>query len=250
MEPPFAVNVPHPRYFEDDHCANCLQELSTSIQGLYCSTWCQEVTAHVRYLRRVFRDGRIKQPDVQLAMQTKNAFLLMGGYRSLGRRVTPRIRTEVRVRDEGRCQQCGIPGDDIDHIRGDSDEPENLQLLCKSCHNAKTAQNMVPASERSHRLLKSLMMTRVAPSHPQLLADDEQAWDRLWRQLQSARKERFSKKLQDAGVHVRRNDSHARKVQAYLEATRTLGSSPEGRSDHDTSSGNSFDPLTRRAGDM
>ncbi|MBT9605750.1 HNH endonuclease signature motif containing protein [Microbacterium sp.] len=227
MEPPFIIDVPQPRFFRDDHCANCLTELPIDIQGLYCSTWCQEVAAHVRYLRRVFRDGRFTDPDVQLAIHTKNAFLLVGGYRSLGRKLTPRLRAEVRVRDGGRCQQCGKAGAEVDHIQGNSDELENLQLLCLDCHHEKTAQNLVPASDNSKRLLKALMKTRVQPGDPQLLTDDEQEWNGIWRRLQSERKERFNERLRAADIRVRRDDSHAKKVLAFLEATAEVRPSPD-----------------------
>jgi len=219
VHPPFLIEVPHARYFVDDHCANCLDELDLDIAGLYCSTWCQEVAGHVRYMRRVFRDGRFNDPDVQLAIHTKNAFLLVGGYRSLGRRLTPQIRVEVRQRDSGICQRCGGPGVEVDHIAGNSDKLENLQLLCLDCHHAKTAENLVPASEESRQLLVALVATRVAPDEPQLLADDELGWSVKWHGLQTARKGRFIDQFRNAGLPVRRNDSHATRVRAYVEAT-------------------------------
>lgn len=226
MKPPFVIEVPHPRYFLDDHCANCLSELPIDIQGLYCSAWCQEIAAHVRYLRRVFRDGRVQDPDVQLAIQTKNAFLVVGGYRSLGRKLTPRIRSEIRLRDEGRCQECGKPGAEVDHIAGNSDDPSNLQLLCLDCHHAKTAQNMVPASDESKALIFGMMATRVAPDEPQLLADDEIGWNGMWRKLQSQRKERFLDLLRAEGFRIRSNETHAERVLAYLEATSAPTAAP------------------------
>lgn len=170
-------------------------------------------------MRRAFRDGRIQDPDVQLAIQTKNAFLLIGGYRSLGRNPTPRIRTEVRERDGGRCQQCGKPGLEVDHIAGSSDDLDNLQLLCLDCHHAKTAENMEPAGPEDREALRGMFETRVVPDEPQLLADDELGWSGIWRGLQSARKERFLHQLRAAGLPVRRNDSHATRVLAYLDAT-------------------------------
>lgn len=223
VQPPFLIEVPHARYFVDDHCANCLNELDLDIAGLYCSTWCQEVAGHVRYMRRVFRDGRFDDPDIKLAIHTKNAFLLVGGYRSLGRRLTPRIRVEVRQRDSGICQRCGEPGVEVDHVAGNSDELDNLQLLCLHCHHAKTAQNFVPASEESRQLLAALVATRVSPDEPQLLADDEVGWNVQWRVLQKARKERFVDHLRNSGLRVRRNDSRATRVRAYLEATADVG---------------------------
>ncbi|MFB8190361.1 HNH endonuclease [Microbacterium sp. NPDC055988] len=219
MKPPFVIEVPHPRYFRDDHCANCLTELPLDIQGLYCSTWCQEIAAQVRYVRRVFRDGRRDDPDVQLAIQTKNAFLVIGGYRSLGRKLTTRIRTEIRLRDQGQCQQCGKPGVEVDHIAGNSDDPKNLQLLCLDCHHAKTAENMVPASDESKALIMGMMVTRVMPDEPQLLADDGVNWNGQWRKLQAARKERFLDMLRAEGVRIKSKDTHVERVLAYLNAT-------------------------------
>lgn len=58
------------------------------------------------------------------------------------------LRKEILLRDSYTCQHCGCfvglrKGDaHVDHItskeRGGSDEPENLQVLCRSCHSAKT----------------------------------------------------------------------------------------------------------------
>lgn len=61
----------------------------------------------------------------------------------------------VFLRERGTCQGCGmispLPADfDVDHIEplfeafGDPRyyEPENMQLLCKSCHRDKTKEDM------------------------------------------------------------------------------------------------------------
>lgn len=225
QDPPFVIDVPHDRYFLDDHCANCLEPLPLDIAGLYCSSWCSETSGHVRYMRRVFRDGRINDPDVQLAVRTKNAFLLMGGYRSLGRKLTPRLRAEVKQRDGGRCQECGKPGVEVDHIDGNSDDPSNLQLLCASCHHDKTAQNMHPATQEQSELIRALMQTRVAPAIATLRADDDVTWATEWRSLQAARKERFLAELANAGLKARRNDTHIERVLALIEATERHGRS-------------------------
>lgn len=58
-----------------------------------------------------------------------------------------KIRNTVRKRDKWLCQEClrkGIvtKGSDVDHIlnkaRGGTDAMNNLELLCKPCHKAKT----------------------------------------------------------------------------------------------------------------
>lgn len=201
-EPPFAVEVPEDRYFKDDHCANCLDPLPEDEETLFCSTWCAEIASTVRYQRRVFRDGRIEQPDVREAVMIRNAFLLAGGYHSLGRTLTQATRTEVKVRDGGRCRICGKPGVEIDHILDSSSDLENLQLLCTDCHHAKTAENLRPASPEQSASLQALFLTRVVPDEPRLLADDDVRWQGAWRGLKSGRKKRFVDRLIDLGVDV------------------------------------------------
>jgi 5-methylcytosine-specific restriction protein A len=64
-------------------------------------------------------------------------------------------RERIRERDLHLCKACerkGIvrPGKDVDHIiplwAGGSDEPDNKELLCDECHDAKTERE---AKERA-----------------------------------------------------------------------------------------------------
>lgn len=192
-----------PRTLIDDHCANCLQPLPDDIRGLFCNSWCRETAEVVRYWRGTARDGRLERdPLVADVIRTRLAFLLVGGYSALRRRLPDSLRVEVRVRDDDRCQKCGKPGDEIDHINGSSPDLDNLQLLCGECHRAKTSENMAPASETETALIRGLFDLRVAPAEPQLLADDEAAWRHVWLDLEKARKERFRDRLAAMGVNV------------------------------------------------
>ena len=58
-----------------------------------------------------------------------------------------RLRREVMERDKGLCQPCSdqgkvMPAVAVDHIRpkaeGGTDDLENLQAICKTCHQIKT----------------------------------------------------------------------------------------------------------------
>ncbi|MBF6301181.1 HNH endonuclease [Nocardia amamiensis] len=58
-------------------------------------------------------------------------------------RGVPRAQAEqIRQRDKGICQKCSRPGHEVDHIinvKADgTDDDDNLQVLCKDCHDAKT----------------------------------------------------------------------------------------------------------------
>ena len=72
-----------------------------------------------------------------------------------------RVRREVLVRDGHECQlrgpRCTFDADHVDHIvpvsRGGTDDPENLQAVCLTCHAGKTASEAVHgrASRRRRR---------------------------------------------------------------------------------------------------
>jgi len=188
------------RYFEDDRCASCLQQVPDDEEGLFCSELCSQTASTIRYWRRVVRDGRAGQPDVRLAIRTRVAHLLAGGYHEGARRLSPAVRAQVWERDGGRCVSCGQPGAEIDHIAGDSPDPGNLQLLCAGCHQAKTAGRMRPASPGQAAEVAALYKARVQPEAPALLCDDEQGWVRQWRGLKKARRQRLLDLLEEAGL--------------------------------------------------
>lgn len=124
-----------PCSFSDDHCANCFAPLGLASQSLYCDEWCREVAVLVRYARGVWRDPlRSDDVDVQEAIGIRVALALRGGYAALDRKLSAAVREEVIRRDGGRCQACGEPGAEIDHIDGSSSALRNLQLLCHACH--------------------------------------------------------------------------------------------------------------------
>lgn len=188
--------------FEADHCANCFRPLPDDVEGLFCESWCNEIADNVRYWRRVHRDGRATDPEVQQAIRTRVALMLAGGYDSLGRRLTASTRSQVKQRDGGRCVQCDKPGTEIDHIAGSSSDLANLQLLCQDCHQAKTRRNMVPAGQDEQLIVKMLFQRRVLPDIPSRVADDQVEWPKRWRQLKRERRERFIVRLQAAGIET------------------------------------------------
>jgi len=178
--------------FTNDHCAQCQEPLTGSNHGLFCTEWCGQTAKHIRYWRRIVRDGRIANPDVQLALQTRLAFMLAGGYPDRARRLPPAARQQVLERDHHHCQDCGGPGEEIDHIHNNSADLDNLQLLCRPCHQAKTRANMKPDNGEHTALLTRLYRDRVLPDQAALLCDDHDQWTLVWRQLRTERRRRLA----------------------------------------------------------
>ena len=61
------------------------------------------------------------------------------------------LRASAMIRDCGLCQPCARQGRlsiavDVDHIKaltnGGTDDPDNLQAICKACHDDKTRADM------------------------------------------------------------------------------------------------------------
>ncbi len=190
--------------FHDDHCPNCAAPLEPTGLPLWCSRLCRQMAKHVRYIRRVTRDGRIDQSDVQLAVNQRLGSM---NYPADERQLRPAVRQAVKARDEGRCVRCGEPGTEIDHIGGSSPDLTNLQLLCTTCHQAKTDAGKVPASSEHVAFVTELMYGRVYPDLPALLCDDD-TWDEIRGGLKSARHDRLLDQLADLGY--RRSDFRGR----------------------------------------
>ena len=81
---------------------------------------------------------------------------------------TPQQRRRIHTRDNGTCQHCGAPGAEVDHIdnrRGPGyNSDSNLQLLCVSCHKAKTQ-----GEARAARSARRARLTLPRRLHPGLV---------------------------------------------------------------------------------
>jgi 5-methylcytosine-specific restriction endonuclease McrA len=163
-------------------CLNCDQSFEVTGQvKLFCSELCKEEAKFVRYFRRCSHDGRINQADVQEALEIRFAHIMAGGYPAQERQVPALIRAKVIARDDGVCRQCGAPGTTLDHIEGDANEMANLQLLCNSCHNAKTRKRIVEITPNDKRYLThskkvKLLRFRCNAPRPLRLCDDSELW--------------------------------------------------------------------------
>lgn len=186
LPPPRPVDFP---------CLNCDQPITLTIQvKLFCSEACADEAKLVRYVRRCGRDGRINQPDVREAIEIRIAHALSGGYNAKERELSPAERKAVFDRENGLCKKCGQPGTDIDHIHGSSNEMENLQLLCKTCHNEKTKSGIVPLTSKHERYAEVKakadgLRFRTEAETPQRVCDDDENWLTLYPQVMSERRQ-------------------------------------------------------------
>jgi 5-methylcytosine-specific restriction endonuclease McrA len=170
-------------------CPNCDRQMTEAV--LFCSDLCRDEAKFVRYFRACIRDGRLEQPDVQEALRIRLAHILGGGYPGRLRRLSKEIRETVFVRDQRRCQKCGGEANQIDHIRGSSNDIDNLQLLCAKCHNEKTSEGFVKITPETHPeewAKREALLARVHAPQPTRLSDSPE-WDKVWRSVQKGRRE-------------------------------------------------------------
>lgn len=114
-----------------------------------------------------------------------------GGYSERLRQIPQEIRQAVFERNKGLCRKCGAKGIQIDHICGNSNDMDNLQLLCVKCHNKKTRENFVVISQETHPdewAKREELISRVHSPQPAHLCDSSD-WTEFWRTVKKRRRE-------------------------------------------------------------
>jgi len=185
-------------------CLNCDEPIELTGQvKLFCSELCSEEAKFVRYFRRCSPDGRIKQPDVLEAIEIRFAHIMAGGYPAQERQVSRSMRAKVIARDKGVCRQCGEAGTTLDHIDGDANEMDNLQLLCTICHNAKTRLRIVdlmPNDKRypAHSKKAKPLRFRCNAPRPLRLCDDSKLWPARYQNIMAEWRKALKSRLNSA----------------------------------------------------
>lgn len=170
-------------------CPNC-DKANPNSASIFCSELCNEEAQFVRYFRARRADGRAEQADIKNALEIKLAVILGGGYPAKARQIPISIRKLVIAQDNGRCRSCGGPGSDVDHIEGSSSSLDNLQYLCRDCHNEKTRSRFRKISPATHpeEWAKREMLLKRAHCPQPLRICDQSDWDKLWHRIQAAKK--------------------------------------------------------------
>ena len=96
------------------------------------------------------------------------------------------FRLSLFLKRKGICSVCSLKIDagkawDIDHViplaLGGTNEAENLQILCKPCHQSKTAKNDIPRIAKTKRL-KARHLGARAPSTRPIPGSRRSPWKR------------------------------------------------------------------------
>jgi 5-methylcytosine-specific restriction endonuclease McrA len=187
------------RHYRVGTCANCDSPAITPQAPLFCSQRCRQAAELVRYVRGCRRDGRDRLADVREAVRVRLAMVLGGGYPERERLVAVETRAEVFRRAGGHCEQCGrvldfvrSTGDPnaiatIQHVHGDSNEPDNLQAFCRRCNIDDARARFVPVQAGSDAAKTAAELERRwSAAEPLRLCDDDLDWKTRWHGLTKA----------------------------------------------------------------
>lgn len=171
-------------------CPNC-DTANPNHAAIYCSELCGNEAQFVRLYRARKAEGRDRDPDVKNGLEIQFAMILSGGYPKKARRLPDAVRRAVFARDHDKCRRCGGPGNTIDHIAGGSPDLENLQCLCRKCHDEKTRSSFVKMSPETHPeewAKRELLLKRVHARQPLRLCDGTD-WERHWPVIQRVKRD-------------------------------------------------------------
>ncbi len=129
------------RFAHSLKCANC--GIIVDQPSAYCGYLCRQKAAAIRYGRAKLQEGIFWRSDILDAIYTRVVSISNGGYNVKARSLKIAIRRAVRERSHGMCVLCGKLGTEIHHAKGSSSALENLQLLCKDCHDDMHGRSLV-----------------------------------------------------------------------------------------------------------
>lgn len=182
-------------------CLSCDREVPLYLTGdvCFCSAFCQETAAAIRYARGATSHGRRRPWDPLIArtMDDRIAFATGAGFPERRGTLDPAARARLVARDRGTCRRCGRPGTDVAHVDGRSRADTNLELLCRACHEAHAASRLRPIARRRvgakrgeglHEAVAEVIATRIRAEPPLRVCDDEETWHLRYRDINGRRR--------------------------------------------------------------
>ncbi|MGO8673250.1 MAG: HNH endonuclease [Capsulimonadaceae bacterium] len=186
---------------ESFDCCNCsvaVERVARMATPMYCSannSYCRQFASLVRRFREIVDEDN-PDDDELVSLSIKLDYIYSGyGYPTRDRYVSDKLRKEIFTRDNQTCKLCGKPATEIDHIRGNSSDPSNLQAVCRNCNINKrpAARPASPEEFARIRVIHRELVKRCGSITPIRACDDESRWKKVWNAVNKARNARQRK---------------------------------------------------------
>ncbi|GJL73721.1 MAG: hypothetical protein NMNS01_29200 [Nitrosomonas sp.] len=159
----------------------------------------QQIAGTIRYVRRARIDHRESKIEFQVGLGDRLNHLPNGGYPARDRLLSKELRETIFKRDSYTCRICSKKeAQQIDHIKGSSNDPTNLQAVCTNCNREKAFSNQRLATPEEREIIENLyvnMAMRIAAPFPLLACDDHRRWQKTEPKIRGARKKAINKTL-------------------------------------------------------
>lgn len=175
------------------NCVNCGKGIDPEgSSSIYCSEYCQQIAGTIRYVRRARANHREPEIEFQIGLDDRLNLLPSGGYPTRNRLLSKELRETIFKRDNHICCICKKKeAQQIDHIKGSSNDPTNLQAVCSDCNREKAFLNQRPATPEEKEAIEKLyinLASRIAYLLPSLACDDHERWQKAEPKIRASRR--------------------------------------------------------------
>lgn len=170
-----------PEPVPERQCPNCdAVHIPVNRRRLYCKPLCGDSAEAVRKARRARApNGGHLTPEASRIITRKVQQILGGGYNARERSLPATVKQQVWQRDHDACVLCGQPGEQVDHIAGDSNNLTNLRLLCVPCHDRHTDRRLRAITDPEMIATRDAILRRIYADTPVRPCDDPE-WQHTW----------------------------------------------------------------------
>lgn len=182
-------------------CVNCNNIIPWARpQKLFCKDICKDEADYVRYHRKAISENRHEIEEIRDAIEARKLSVVSGGYPSKTRKIPKLLREKILTLANNQCAVCKKKGNEIDHIKGSSNDLNNLQVLCWNCHISKSKKNYSSIKrddpDAYEKIMKHIELEkRVKLKKPLVACDDHNTWNLLHKEIQNKSKLEFYKSV-------------------------------------------------------